>query len=1202
MALLDGLAAYWKLDEGAGTSAADATGGGHTGTLVNSPGWATGKINGGIHVSLGNSSYVSFGTPVASMGGAYSVAVWFKYTGQGSEGALYAESAVSGTPLFMIGIPASFSQKLEIFLRNDAGSTNLNRILSTATVFDGNWHHIVWTDDNGDAKLYVDGVLDATNFSYTPSGTLTLSTSSIFGRLAASIALTAGGDADELATWSRVLTTDEITSLYNGGAGLSYDDFTASGGSSDQTIALGLASETDTAFPIIPVQTPIFSVDGSNNLVVAGAVVGDWDVGVRVTDDAEKTFDKIFTVSISAGGGGDDSPTTLTSMSLLNTSAADQPAGSITPIFGHLFQRGDIPSGTAPLFHLEDGTNVHYSMSKQTRAHRDGSLFHAAFMLRLPVGIPASSSLTINVLNGGAAPSASARALDDFSAGTLDLNVTVTGLDNLSGDWVSSLNQGIAANGADYQYMDGDAGAVWRVPAAFRQSSADHGQLEGWWYVAALQDAEGNLAGVRHLTRVTQPYYNVASPSPDFRSFSAFGVYDGASQLADMTANYPAAANFTWSSGKALGAGSPHGFERGMLARLTTTGTLPAGLSTGQSYATYSVDADTFALGLSFTSVVSNGINSCIAPTDAGTGTHTCSLYPFVSQFGSIWTAKEDGHWNYVQGGGSVADDADILVQPDMAYWAGSGALPPYDLETFSPSGNAAYIYTPDTAGPVTRFISTTGERNDIGPLPSWYVRHVFTKAAVDEQAVRIIGLIGGHLPVCLRDATTKAMPVVSGNDYAGMPTHSTSFRWRGDSLTSGFTQPSDTNVLTQGWSFIDFSHIAAFCYYPYVLTGEPQFMDLVAEYGNAAVYNEYTGSGTAVVNDAENYIGSIRNVTIDGVTYNGGLFFGDDLLRSLAWPTRDLVATQILPNSNPENASYDSYFADLISNTYDGLNAYIGLLKADAPAYVADNGMFLEMGSGSGGVQASWTMGYLIGAHSLAYGLTGSSATLDFLNYILKWPAHIYSSFGAWALPYYNAMGRQNGDACTGNGCHTPYITNDDQFALYGFQLTWDSGTGLFTLENNDSGHLVSANYAMQNGDMIMWNGTINGDPPSGFLGNNVPYYVVNISGDGSAGTTFQLSDVLGGIPISLAETQASKRLVYGMPTTRPAGYIGDNGSFGADNYLANLTAHFGWAKAVGATVDADMLTDLKALVAGASGYIAAFEADPKYAMTDSY
>lgn len=37
----------------------------------------------------------------------------------------------------------------------------------------------MWTDENGSAKLYVDGVLDQTDFSYTRTVTFTLNTTSV---------------------------------------------------------------------------------------------------------------------------------------------------------------------------------------------------------------------------------------------------------------------------------------------------------------------------------------------------------------------------------------------------------------------------------------------------------------------------------------------------------------------------------------------------------------------------------------------------------------------------------------------------------------------------------------------------------------------------------------------------------------------------------------------------------------------------------------------------------------------------------------------------------------------------------------------------------------------------------------------------------------------------------------------------------------
>src|ERR1019366_5109600 len=54
-----GLVGWWKLDDGSGTSAADSSGTGNTGTLTNGPAWTTGGMNNGALSFNGTNSYVS---------------------------------------------------------------------------------------------------------------------------------------------------------------------------------------------------------------------------------------------------------------------------------------------------------------------------------------------------------------------------------------------------------------------------------------------------------------------------------------------------------------------------------------------------------------------------------------------------------------------------------------------------------------------------------------------------------------------------------------------------------------------------------------------------------------------------------------------------------------------------------------------------------------------------------------------------------------------------------------------------------------------------------------------------------------------------------------------------------------------------------------------------------------------------------------
>ncbi len=71
------IAAHWKLDEGAGTTAADATGTGHAGVLKWGPTWTTG-MRGGALVLDGKDDYVDLGDPrdLPSGQAARSICAW----------------------------------------------------------------------------------------------------------------------------------------------------------------------------------------------------------------------------------------------------------------------------------------------------------------------------------------------------------------------------------------------------------------------------------------------------------------------------------------------------------------------------------------------------------------------------------------------------------------------------------------------------------------------------------------------------------------------------------------------------------------------------------------------------------------------------------------------------------------------------------------------------------------------------------------------------------------------------------------------------------------------------------------------------------------------------------------------------------------------------------------------------------------------
>lgn len=153
----------------------------------------------------------------------YSISMWVQGLGNQTDRRVFSEGfqPAYDVPLFSLGTDNSgTSPSIYPFVRGTNNvSSPLTLRLSTRPVFDGNWHHVVWTDANGDAKLYVDGVLDETDYKYNRPAMGTLNQTSIGGVLrttfTANTAFT--GSIDEVATWNRVLTWTEIQQIMTNG-------------------------------------------------------------------------------------------------------------------------------------------------------------------------------------------------------------------------------------------------------------------------------------------------------------------------------------------------------------------------------------------------------------------------------------------------------------------------------------------------------------------------------------------------------------------------------------------------------------------------------------------------------------------------------------------------------------------------------------------------------------------------------------------------------------------------------------------------------------------------------------------------------------------------------------------------------------------------------------------------------------------------
>ncbi len=205
------LFAQLKFDEASGTSAADATGHGWNGTLVNGPTWVAG--HGGNAVSLNNSAsnYVSLPTGVVSSLTSFSIAAWVKLNANATWARIFDFG--TGTSNYMFLSPVGAGNIIRFAITSTAGAgeqqINYNGGIST-----GVWHHVAVTLEAGTGILYVDGVSVGTNsaITLTPSN-LGGTTQNWIGRSQYSADPYLSGAVDDFRIFSGALSASDVASF-----------------------------------------------------------------------------------------------------------------------------------------------------------------------------------------------------------------------------------------------------------------------------------------------------------------------------------------------------------------------------------------------------------------------------------------------------------------------------------------------------------------------------------------------------------------------------------------------------------------------------------------------------------------------------------------------------------------------------------------------------------------------------------------------------------------------------------------------------------------------------------------------------------------------------------------------------------------------------------------------------------------------------
>jgi hypothetical protein len=215
MAIITNIVSYYKLEEASG-SAADAAGS-NTGTVTGSPYSATGKIGSAYNFN-GTTEYVQCGTGIATAlnSSDFSVSLWIN------------PDALISNPNYTSFIWNGSTEGFRIYYYNGDlifGTLNAGggwqSSTYTTTLSASTWYHVVATCVNGGAmKLYVNG-------SDVGSAATSDGMNAIAGNFNIATNATAAGQwfdgtIDEIGVWDKVLTSTEVTDLYNSGSGFQY--------------------------------------------------------------------------------------------------------------------------------------------------------------------------------------------------------------------------------------------------------------------------------------------------------------------------------------------------------------------------------------------------------------------------------------------------------------------------------------------------------------------------------------------------------------------------------------------------------------------------------------------------------------------------------------------------------------------------------------------------------------------------------------------------------------------------------------------------------------------------------------------------------------------------------------------------------------------------------------------------------------------
>ncbi len=210
---------HWNLDDASGTTAADSSGNGHSGSyLTGTPAWtATGGASGGYASFSGTDSNEAFRTssfPTIATGGftSFTMSLWLRSADISNNTAAVLRTGV-GNSYYTVKTQSNTVRQVA---RNTTEIQNSGGAISGGTIDPATWHHIVAVYHSPTSReIFVNGSSIGTSTTDVPFLVPTGFSIGALDRSDTSVVDEFAGDIDDVQLYDNPLSAADVTFLFN---------------------------------------------------------------------------------------------------------------------------------------------------------------------------------------------------------------------------------------------------------------------------------------------------------------------------------------------------------------------------------------------------------------------------------------------------------------------------------------------------------------------------------------------------------------------------------------------------------------------------------------------------------------------------------------------------------------------------------------------------------------------------------------------------------------------------------------------------------------------------------------------------------------------------------------------------------------------------------------------------------------------------